>query len=150
VFSALEEAKADVVGMFGLKWLVDHGELPKERLEEYYASDVAGIFRTIRFSTAEAHGRAELMEFNYLLEQKAITHDAATGRYVIDYSRMPAAFGQLAKELLTIEATGDRDRAEKWFALYGNVPMELKAALDSANDLPVDIDPAFSFPDTIE
>ena len=66
-FSGLEEAKADVVGMFGLKWLVDHDALPKERLEEYYASYVAGIFRTLRFGTGEAHGRAEMMEFNYLL-----------------------------------------------------------------------------------
>src|SRR4029077_1154444 len=63
-YSGLEEAKADVVGMFGLKWLVDHGALPKERLEEYYASYVAGIFRTLRFGTGEAHGRAEMMEFN--------------------------------------------------------------------------------------
>ena len=61
-YSGLEEAKADVTGMFGLKWLVDHGALPKERLEEYYASYVAGIFRTVRFGTAEAHGRAEMME----------------------------------------------------------------------------------------
>ncbi len=54
-YSGLEEAKADVVGMFGLKWLVDHGAMPKERLEEYYASYVAGIFRTLRFGTGEKH-----------------------------------------------------------------------------------------------
>ena len=58
--------------MFGLKWLVDHGVLPKEKLEEYYASYVAGNFRTVRFGTAEAHGQAEMMEFNYLLEQGAV------------------------------------------------------------------------------
>ena len=150
VFSALEEAKADVVGMFGLKWLIDRGELPKDRLEEYYASEVAGYFRTIRFSVAEAHGRAELMEFNYLAEQKAISRDAASGLYVINYERMPAAFEELTKELLTIEATGDRQRAENWFALYGNMPAELTAALAAASDVPVDIDPVFSFPDTIE
>mgnify|MGYP003346532251 CR=1 FL=1 len=74
-FGGLEEAKADVVGMFGLRWLVDKGVLPKARLEEFYASYVAGIFRTVRFGTAEAHGRAEMMEFNYLAEQGAITHD---------------------------------------------------------------------------
>src|SRR5262247_2910856 len=107
VFSGLEEAKADVVGMFGLKWLVDRGVLPKDRLEEYYASYVAGIFRTLRFGTAEAHGLAEMMEFNYLSQQKAITREAG-GRYVVDYSRMPTALAQLAKELLEIEATGDR------------------------------------------
>src|SRR5205814_2740158 len=59
-YSGLEEAKADVVGMFGLKWLVDHNALAKDRLEEYYASYAAGIFRTLRFGTGEAHGRAEM------------------------------------------------------------------------------------------
>src|SRR6185436_7798060 len=83
-YSGLEEAKADITGMFGLQWLVDHGALPKERLEEYYASYVAGIFRTVRFGTAEAHGRAEMMEFNYLVEKGAITRNAA-GLYGIDY-----------------------------------------------------------------
>src|SRR5437762_2217226 len=66
LYSGLEEAKADVVGMFGLKWLVDREVLPSNRLEEYYASYVAGIFRTLRFGTGEAHGRAQMMEFNYL------------------------------------------------------------------------------------
>ena len=149
VFSGLEEAKADVVGMFGLKWLVDRGALPKDRLEEYYASYVAGIFRTLRFGTAEAHGLAEMMEFNYLSQEKAITRDSATGRYVIDYARIPSALAQLAKELLEIEATGDRVRAENWFKRYDAMPAELKAALDKANDVPVDIDPVFSFPDRV-
>ena len=106
-YSGLEEAKADVVGMFGLKWLVDHGAMPEMRLEEYYASYVAGIFRTLRFGTGEAHGRAEMMEFNYLLEQPR-ARVTRGGRYAIDYARMPAALAQLAKELLEIEATGDR------------------------------------------
>src|SRR5215475_12026652 len=149
-YSGLEEAKADVVGMFGLKWLVDRGALPKDRLEEYYASYVAGIFRTLRFGTAEAHGLAEMMEFNYLSQEKAITRDGATGRYVIDYARIPSALAQLAKELLEIEATGDRVRAENWFKRYDAMPAELKAALDKANDVPVDIDPIFSFPDRVE
>src|SRR6202044_31042 len=102
-YSGLEEAKADVVGMFGLKWLVDHNALPKERLEEYYASYVAGIFRTLRFGTGEAHGRAEMMEFSYLTEQHALTY--ASGRYTIDLTKIPGALAALAKELLDMEAT---------------------------------------------
>ena len=85
MYSGLEEAKADVVGMFGLKWLIDHGALAKERLPEYYASYVAGIFRTLRFGTGEAHGRAEMMEFSYLTEQHALTYNAC--RYSIDLAR---------------------------------------------------------------
>ena len=78
--------------MFGLKWLVDHGVLPKEKLEEYYASYVAGIFRTIRFGTGEAHGQAEMMEFNYLSERGAIKRQPS-GEYAIDYGIMPAVIG---------------------------------------------------------
>ncbi len=150
VYSGLEEAKADVVGMFGLKWLVDRGALPKDRLEEYYASYVAGIFRTLRFGTGEAHGRAEMMEFNYLSQEKAIVRDASTSRYRIDYARMPAAIAQLSKELLEIEATGDRARAENWFKRYDVMPGDLKAALESAKDVPVDIDPAGSIPEPVK
>ena len=143
-YSALEEAKADVVGMFGLQWLVDHEVLPKNKLEEYYASYVAGIFRTVRFGVAEAHGQAEMMEFNYLSERAAITRQPS-GRYAIDYQRMPAGIKDLAKELLEIEATGDRARGENWFNKYGTMPPELQASLKSAAGVPVDVDPVFSF-----
>jgi hypothetical protein len=143
-FSGLEEAKADVTGMFALKWLVDHDALPKEKLEEYYASYVGGIFRTVRFGTAEAHGQAEMMEFNYLSERGAIQRNAS-GRYAVAYEKIPDAMADLAKELLEIEATGDRSRAENWFKKYGTMPEELKAGLKVASDVPVDIDPVFSF-----
>ena len=147
-YSGLEEAKADVVGMFGLAWLVDHKAMPRERLEEYYASYVAGIFRTLRFGTGEAHGRAEMMEFNYLAEQNALSF--AGGRYSIDYARMPVALAQLARILLEIEATGDRARAEAWLAKYDRMPAELTRALATTTDIPVDIEPIFSFKDDVE
>jgi hypothetical protein len=144
VYSALEEAKADVVGMWGLQWLMEHGALPKDHAQEYYASYVAGIFRTVRYGTAEAHGRAEMMEFNFLLEHKAVIR--AAGKYAVDYARIPTAIGQVAKELLEIEATGDRNRAEAWFNRYDKMPPDLAEALKSAKNVPVDIEPIFSFP----
>jgi hypothetical protein len=147
-YSELEEAKADVVGMFGLKWLVDHGAMPKSRLEEFYASYVAGIFRTLRFGTGEAHGRAQMMEFSYLSEQRALSY--ADGRYAIDFTRMPAALTALAKELLEMEATGDRARTEAWFAKYDRMPQELKTALAATSSIPVDINPVFAFADRVE
>ena len=146
-YSGLEEAKADIVGLYGLKWLVDRGNLPKDKLNGYYASEVAGIFRTVRFGVAEAHGRAEIMEFNFYLERGVISRDAASGRYAIDFDRMPEAVAALAKELLEQEATGDRARVEAWFAKYGSVPSELAKALEAASDVPVDIDPIFAFPE---
>ena len=147
-FSALEEAKADVVGMFALRWLVDKGVLPKERLEEYYASELAGIFRTVRFGTGEAHGRAEMMEFNYYSEQGALMN--ANGRYRVDFAKIGPATARLAKELLEQEATGDRARADAWFSKYDKMPADLKAALAAAKDVPVDIDPIFSLPDSVD
>ena len=147
-FSGLEEAKADVVGMYALKWLVDKGVLPKERLEEYYASELAGIFRTVRFGTGEAHGRAEMMEFNYYTEQGAIMK--ANGRYRVQFAKIGDATARLAKELLEQEATGDRARADAWFNKYDTMPSDLKTALAAAGDVPVDVDPIFSFPETVD
>jgi hypothetical protein len=147
LFGGLEEAKADVVGMHALKWLVDKGALPQARLQEYYASYVAGIFRTVRFGTGEAHGRAEMMEFNYLSEQGAIT--SASGRYRVDFGKMPAALAALAKELLEQEATGNRARTEAWFAKYDRMPPALKSVLTTATDVPIDIDPISSFDEPV-
>jgi hypothetical protein len=149
VFPGLEEAKADVVGMFGLKFLMEKGVLPKDREQEYYASYVAGIFRTVRFGVGEAHGRAEMMEFNYLSEQKAVTRDTS-GRYVIDYAKMAPTIAALAKELLEQEATGDRARAAAWFQKYDVMPGELKASLAEARSVPVDVDPVQPFPEMVQ
>jgi len=148
MYSGLEEAKVDVVGMFSLKWLVDHKILPKEKLEEYYASYVAGIFRTIRFGTGEAHGQAQMMEFNYLLERGAVKRQSS-GMYAVDYAAMPGALADLAKELLEFEATGNRERAENWFKKYDVMPSELQVSLKVASKVPVDVDPVFSFPEKI-
>jgi hypothetical protein len=142
VYSALEEAKADVVGMYGLAWLMDHGALPKNRAQEYYSSYVAGIFRSVRYGVAEAHGRAEMMEFNYLVEQKAVNR--VEGRYAVDYAKISAAIAGLSKELLTIEATGDHRRAEAWFNRYDKMPPELAEAMKAASKLPVDVEPMFA------
>jgi hypothetical protein len=147
-FSGLEEAKADVVGMFGLQWLNAHGVASSEKLEEDYISYVAGNLRTIRFGIAEPHGRAEIMEFNYLSTQGAIMRDA-TGRYAVVLEKMPAAIATLAKELLEQEATGDRARSEAWFAKYAVVPPELQKALDKVSDIPVDVEPIYSFEEAI-
>ena len=109
---------------------------------------VAGIFRTVRFGTGEAHGRAEMMEFNYLAEQGAITHES--DRYQLDVTKMPSAIEQLARELLDQEATGDRARAEAWFSRYDHMPPLLTAMLARARDVPIDIDPTFAFGEPVQ
>jgi hypothetical protein len=144
-FSGLEEAKADVVGMFCLKWLAEHGAISKEQLDEDYISYVAGNFRTIRFGIGEPHGRGEMMEFNYMLEQGAVTREP-TGRYGVVLGKMPGAIASLARELLEQEATGDRARTAAWFAKYAVLPDHLKKAFEQLSDIPVDIQPIYSFP----
>jgi len=146
-YSGLEEAKADIVGLYGLKWLVDRGVVARDKLNPYYISHLAGIFRTVRFGVGEAHGRAEMMEFNYLSARGVVVRDAASGRYSITLERMPAVIADLAKELLEQEATGDRARTEAWFARYGAMPAELDAVLQTVKDVPVDIDPVSDFPE---
>jgi len=145
IYGGLEEAKADVVGMFALKWLVDHGVLPKDKLQEFYASYVAGNFRTLRFGAVEAHGQAEMMEFNYYVEHGAVRR-LESGKYIVDYQKMPVQIEALAKELLEIEGKGDRNRAEAWFKKYDVIPAELQGSLAKGTSVPVDVDPIFSFP----
>jgi len=141
-YTGLEEAKADVTGIYLAKWLVDQKLLPESELNVVYASYVAGIFRTLRFGTGEAHGRAEMMEFNYLLEKGALKR-GDDGKYAIDFAAMPDAIAGLDTKLLTLEAEGDRAGAEAWFAKYDVMPRELTGALDAAKDIPVDITPEF-------
>ena len=145
IYGGLEEAKADVVGMFALKWLVDHDVLPKDKLHGYYASYLAGNFRTMRFGAAEAHGQAEMMEFNYYQEHGAVRR-LPSGKYEVDYDKMPGQIENLAKELLEMEATGDRARAEAWFKKYDVISPEVQEALDKGKSVPLDVDPLFSFP----
>jgi hypothetical protein len=90
-----------------------------------------------------------MMEFNFLLERGALRRDPASGRYGFDSERMRGAIAALAKELLEIEATGDRARAEKWFRKYETMPPDLAASLAAARDLPVDIDPRVPFPEGV-
>lgn len=144
-YSALEEAKADVVGMRCVYWLVQHGVIPKDKLDGIYASYLGETYRTIRFGIGEAHGKGSMMELSYLTEQGAIRRDPSSGLYEADFSKMPAAIDSLAKKLLTLEATGDRAGTEAWFKEYAVMPPELAATLAKCSDVPVDVDPAFDF-----
>ncbi|MGA9884658.1 MAG: hypothetical protein WBQ34_13150 [Candidatus Acidiferrales bacterium] len=144
-YSALEESKADVVGMRCVYWLAQHGVIPKDKLDGIYASYLGETFRTIRFGIAEAHGKGSLMEINYLTEQGAIHTDPSTGLYQVDFAKMPAAFDSLSKKLLELEAAGDRDGTEAWFKKYAVMPPGLSALFAKCSGVPVDVDPTFDF-----
>ena len=140
-YGGVEEAKADIVGLFALQWLADHGHISAAQLTESYAAHVAGIFRSVRFGIAEAHGRAEIMEFNFLVERGVVSYDEKAARYAINFTDMPASIAALARELLEQEATGDRTRVIEWFGKYGTMSPQLTTALRNVNEVPVDIDP---------
>jgi hypothetical protein len=89
-----------------------------------------------------------MMEFNYLSEKGAILRQSS-GKYAIDYARISDVISDLAKELLEIEATGDRERAENWFKKYDVMPPDLVSALKAATKVPVDVDPVFDFKEQI-
>ncbi len=148
-FAGLEEAKADIVGMLCLQWMMDKGYLPKAKADGYYISHVADLFRSMRFGAGEAHSTAETMEFNYFSEQGVVVYEPS-GRYSVDMTKAPGAVASLARELLEMEATGDRSRVEKWFEKYEKTPPELTKALSSAKNVPVDIDPVFTFPRKVQ
>jgi hypothetical protein len=141
-YSGLEEAKADVTGIYLAKWLIDQKLLPASELNGIYGSYVAGILRTLRFGTGESHGRAMMMEFNYLLEH-GVLQQGGDGRYIVDYAAMPAAIAGLDEKLLLFEANGDRAGVEAWFAKYDVMPAALTQALDATKGIPVDVTPEF-------
>jgi hypothetical protein len=155
IFPALEEAKADAAGMYSTAWLLDHGVLPREREHQLYACDLAEMLRALLPYAAQpepAPPSAPLAEFNYLFGQSAIVSHAGTLSrgtarvvFAFDFDRLPAAVAALNRELLEIEASGDRSRAEQWFARYATPSPALRAALESSLDLPVDIAPKFSW-----
>jgi hypothetical protein len=147
-YSTLEEAKADVVGLLNLHWLEAHKVLTPAQVQECYAAHIADAFRTVRFGLAEAHSRAQIMQFNFFLARQAIARDGS-GLYAMEPARMRQAVAELARELLQMEATGDRDRVEKWFGKYAVANPGLDKALIAASEIPVDIDPAFDFPETL-
>jgi hypothetical protein len=147
-YSALEESKADVVGLLNLSWLADHGALTAAQVQECYAAHLADIFRTVRFGLAEAHSRGEIMQFNYFVDHGAIFQEPS-GLFVIDHDRLSAAIASLARELLQMEATGDRTRVEKLFREQAYMPGYLEQALAGVADVPVDVNPTFSFPEAV-
>lgn len=143
-YSALEEAKADAVGTHSLRVLTQRGVYEESFLEEVYVDHVADLFRCVRFGVGEAHGKGCLSQFNYLRERGAIDFDEETGRYAADMDTMPDAMAALAREYLTIEATGDYEGAGAFMEEYGQLTPEMEAALERLESVPVDIDPTYA------
>jgi hypothetical protein len=143
-YSALEEAKADVVGLHSLTVLAEHGVYDAAFVEQAFLGHLADLFRAVRFGTSEAHGKANLIQFNWLREHNALTIDDATGRFVAQLSAVVEANRALAREILMIQANGVYDDAVAFVRHYGaTVPPELEGALQRLSPVPVDIRPEY-------
>jgi hypothetical protein len=138
-FSTLEENKADILGLFLVTELKSMGELDID-LKDNYTTFIAGLFRSIRFGSSSAHGKANLVRFNYFKEKGAFVR-SDDGIYSVDYDKMQLAMNALSKEILVIQGNGDYNAAEKMVEKYGMLTKELKIDLERINSkgIPVDI-----------
>lgn len=145
--SAIEEAKADISGLWALQQLVDKGALPKELERTMYVTFLASSFRTLRFGLNEAHGRGMAMQLNALLDAGAFKV-AADGTFSVDTARVKQAVEAHTRELMTLQAQGDRAAAEKALSRATLRP-EVQRALAKLEDIPVDIAPRFVTADEV-
>ncbi|MDE2983347.1 MAG: Zn-dependent hydrolase [Gemmatimonadota bacterium] len=139
--SPMEEGKADVVGLHMVTQLFERGELTEYSVEHHYVTFLAGIFRSVRFGAASAHGRANMVRFNYFREQGAFSRDEATGRYRVDFDAMREAVAGLSRLILTLQGDGDYEGVAALIEEKGVVPPDLQADLDrlDAAGIPRDI-----------
>ncbi|HEY8175920.1 MAG TPA: hypothetical protein VIF32_09525 [Gemmatimonadaceae bacterium] len=139
-YSALEEGKADILGLYMVRQLRGRNDLTGGRMEDNYVSFLASIFRSVRFGSGDAHGRANIAALNFLERLGAFTRDA-NGRYRVNYDRMQTAMDALSETILTLQGTGNYEGVGAFQREYGTIPATLKADLDRlrAKGIPVDI-----------
>jgi hypothetical protein len=138
---ALEEAKADVLGLFLVTQLQNKGELGNADVKDYLVSFLASIFRSVRFGGADAHGRANRMEFNFLMQNGAFIRDDATGTWRVDFDKMQTGVNALSEKILKFQGDGDYEGVKAFMTEMIKISPSLQADLDklgSAN-IPIDI-----------
>ena len=139
-YSALEEAKADVLGLFLVTKLAEMGEYTTTEMIDNYTTFMAGIFRSVRFGAASAHGKANMLTFNYFQDYGAFTR-TEDGLYAIDFDVMKEAVEKLAGDILISQGNGDYEQVKAWLETMSVIRPELQADLDRVNNagVPVDI-----------
>jgi hypothetical protein len=149
IYSAIEEAKADITGLFALQYLLDQGKMPGVSKDEVAASKrrlyttfLASSFRSMRFGINAAHGRGMALQMSYLLDKGAFTV-GPDGTFAVDFSKMDAAVRDLAHDLLTLEATGDYAGAKKMLEELAVLRPPVAEAMEKLADIPTDIEPIF-------
>jgi len=142
-YSAIEEAKADVSGLFALQFLVDKGVLDRSLEQSMYTTFLASTFRSIRFGINEAHGRGVAIQLNYFLDHGGVTV-AADGTFTVDSARIKQNVRDLTGEIMTLQAKGDYAGVKQMIATLGVIRPPVQTVLDRLKDVPVDIEPRFA------
>ena len=141
-YSTIEEAKADISGLWALHRLIDQGVIDRSLERSMYTTFLASTFRSIRFGINEAHGRGVAIQLNTFLDAGAVTVDIS-GRFAVDHDRIRDAVTALTTELMTLQATGDLDAAEQMLDTRGVVRPEVQRVLDRLSGIPIDIQPHY-------
>ncbi|RLA24930.1 MAG: Zn-dependent hydrolase, partial [Gammaproteobacteria bacterium] len=144
VASSMEEGKADILGLYMITRLHEAGELGDSDLRDNYVTFMAGVFRSIRFGASSAHGKANMVRFNFFAEKGAFVRDAERGTYRVDFDRMQEAMASLSELLLTLQGDGDYEGALKLTNEKGVIGDQLQADLDRLTDANIPVDIVFS------
>ncbi|WP_242926985.1 dipeptidyl-peptidase 3 family protein [Pontibacter vulgaris] len=138
--SALEEGKADILGLYMITQLHEKGQL-EGSIEDYYTTFLAGIFRSVRFGAASAHGKANMVRFNFFQQNGAFERDEQTGKYRVNYAKMRNAMNKLSETILTLQGNGDYAGVGKLLNEQGLISPQLQSDLDrlSRKNIPVDV-----------
>lgn len=147
-YSAIEESKADISGLWALQRLIDKGVLDKDLEKTLYTTYLASSFRSIRFGLNEAHGKGVAVQINYLLDAGAYTV-GKDGSFAVNDAKIKDAIKNLTTELLTLQAKGDKAKVDSFMKKYANFRPSVKKALDRMTDIPVDIKPVFKTADEL-
>jgi hypothetical protein len=142
-YSAIEEAKADVSGLWALKQLADQGKIDKEIARTMYTTFLASSFRSIRFGINEAHGRGIAIQLNYFLDQGAFVV-GPDGRFTVDEAKIGAAVTSLTRDIMTLQSEGSYPKAKALIDTLGVVRPQVQQVLDRLTGVPVDIEPKFT------
>lgn len=143
MYSPLEEAKADVLGIYNMEYFKRQGIYDEEMIKKFYVTYLVGLFRSIRFGAEDAHGQANIAQMAFLKEQGALGRDDK-GNWVIHFDKFHAGVTALAKTLLELQAEGNYEGAKQFLAKYGEVTADIKADIEKMNAIPRDLNTTYA------
>ncbi len=143
-YPTIEEAKADILGIYNTLFLINKGFLPDTLKRQTFSTFLGGIFRSVRFGISSAHGGANAIEYNYVKEKGGFLYDPSSGKFRVNTEKIERAVQELAKDLLFIQARGDYAAANAFIEKYRYLPEEIENALLRLEGVPVDIRPSFA------